>query len=822
MNQTYNSPDMSPEKGDPSSFNVRAAIKKLKRKQMAQIVIFLLAGIFIVGSMTSAKVKTLKSVKKGSIKNAYLGKNSVTSDKIKNGEVSNADLDNNSVTSGKIADGEVSNADIANSSITTDKIADGNVNTNDLANNSVTSGKIADGEIFNSDLAAGAVNSSKITDGSIAAEDIRDGTITAAKMASGVLTGSGSSAWGSITGTLSSQTDLQDVLNDKANKNEITIGDDGYGSTLADAITAISSTPATLVVPSGTQEEGGGVTIPANVTLRVLRGALIHEADGTTLTINGSLEAGLYQVFSWSGSGSVALEADVVKVPEWWGADGDDATDDNAALQAWAATGGNLYLPKKIYKITAGIIVPQHAVIDGLGTIHQTVDTKEGLIVYDDVTVKNIGLKGCGTVPATPGNPGGYHHLGLTAYSIHMDTSDGASAMSTYVGKRIVVDNVMFTGGWERCIVLTSDNVVKNSTFTNNMAEAVLFHGVNNKAVFNTIDGIGGWAIDFNGGDAEASFNIIKNVAQDSSYSGDAGGICFAGLSVEKPMTNLRAIGNTIDNVGLGYGIFILSKPIEGEWGDIVVSDNTLNGGVAGTAETAILVYPGSEGGTNPAVAPNVHVANNIANKFKIFISGYQINGGSIRGNTGKTFAPGANLAAIMLGADAGVIVDGNVIKDVNGAGDTVMRIEGANDNNKIINNIGEGANVGFFNADAAGTKNDISDNDFSECTYPIYLNAVPLAAGNRLERNIGYVPYNGLAPNVPTTGTEVANNLGYSVVVTISGGTVTAVNIGSVSGHLTTLNVTGLPSSQVFLPAGWIISLTHSSAPTWVWEGIQ
>jgi len=814
---------MFPREKDSSS-NIHSAIKKLKRKQTAQLVILLLAGIFIVGSITSAKVKTLKSVKKGSIKNAYLGKNSVTSNKIKNKEVKNADLANNSVTSRNIADGEVYGSDIANTAITSEKIADGSVNTDNLANNAVLSRNIADGEVSSSDLAANSVNSSKIADGSITADDIKNGTITAAKMASGVLSGDGGGVWGAITGTLSSQTDLQSALNDKADKHEITVGDEGYGSTFAEAITAIGSTPATLLIPDGTHE-GGGVTVPANVTLKVLQGALIHEADGTTLTINGSLEAGLYQVFSWTGSGRVVLGAEIAKVPDWWGAIGDDTTDDTTTLQVWATAGGNLYLPKKTYKITTGIIVPQYAAINGLGTIHQTDDTKEGLIVYDDVTVKNISLEGCGTVPATPGDPGGYHHLGLTSYSIYMDASTGATAMSTYVGKRTVVDNVTFTGGWERCIVLTSDNVVKNSTFTDNMAEAILFHGVNNKAVFNTIDGLGGWAIDFNGGDAEASFNTIKNVAQDSSYSGDAGGICFAGQSVEKPMTNLRVVGNTIDGMGLGQGIYILSKPVEGEWGDITISDNTLDGGAAGIAENAILVYPGSEEGgtnTNPALAPNVHIDNNIVSNFKMFISGYQINGGSIRGNTGKTFAPGANLAAIMLGAITSVVVDGNVIKDVSGTGDTVMRIEGVNENNKIINNIGEGANVGFFNADATGTKNDISSNDFSECTYPVFLNAIPLAAGNRLERNIGYVPYNALAPGVPATGDEEANNFGHSVVVTVSGGTVTAVNIGSVSGHLTALDVTGLPSSQVVLPAGWIISLTYSSAPTWVWEGIQ
>ena len=91
-------------------------------------------------------------------------------------------------------------------------------------------------------------------------------------------------------------------------------------------------------------------------------------------------------------------------------------------------------------------------------------------------------------------------------------------------------------------------------------------------------------------------------------------------------------------------------------------------------------------------------------------------------------------------GAIDSVVIANNVGKEVTGGANTVMKIEGSNNNNRIVDNIGTGANIGFYNADSAGTKNDISGNDFSGCATPIFL-PVALAAGNRLERNTGFVP---------------------------------------------------------------------------------
>jgi hypothetical protein len=378
------------------------------------------------------------------------------------------------------------------------------------------------------------------------------------------------------------------------------------------------------------------------------------------------------------------------------------------------------------------------------------------------------------------------------------------------VGKRVVVENVKFTG-WDICTMLTQDSIVRFCKATNNWREAFYCAYAGNQIVYNEIDGVDSWAIDFNGGNNFAAFNKIKNAGRTLA---DGGGICFAGATAEKPMTGLRAVGNHLEDCGIGYGIVAWSKPTDGVLGDVVIADNTLIGKSTGVSRTAISVYPGAGSTT---MMTNINITGNVATRWDTFIQGYYLRGGTIANNVGKTFTPAVN-AAMPFGAIDSMVIANNVCKEVAGVANTVMKIEGPNNNNRIVANIGNGANVGFYNADSAGTKNDISGNDFSGCTTPIYLPSA-LAAGNRLERNTGYIPFNALAPAVPASNAETRNNYGYPVLVTITGGTVTAIRTGSLTGYLT---ATGLTAGQVVLPAGWYIAITYSGPPTWTWEGIQ
>jgi hypothetical protein len=117
---------------------------------------------------------------------------------------------------------------------------------------------------------------------------------------------------------------------------EIWVGDPKYGTTLQDAVTTIGTMQVTLHLTRGTYSITSNLTIPTNINLHPEQGAIFQIATGITLTVNGDLQAGLYQVFSCSGTGKVVFGSGAVKEvhPEWWGADAGGVADSTAALQA--------------------------------------------------------------------------------------------------------------------------------------------------------------------------------------------------------------------------------------------------------------------------------------------------------------------------------------------------------------------------------------------------------------------------------------------------------------------------------------------------------
>ena len=109
---------------------------------------------------------------------------------------------------------------------------------------------------------------------------------------------------------------------------------DNYPSFSA-AIDAIGASEKTLVVASE-QAVTDDKTVPANITVFFLHGGSLNVSAGKTVTFNGHVEAGLYQIFE--GDGDVSFSEGSIKAvyPEWFGAVGDGSTDDGTALNKTA------------------------------------------------------------------------------------------------------------------------------------------------------------------------------------------------------------------------------------------------------------------------------------------------------------------------------------------------------------------------------------------------------------------------------------------------------------------------------------------------------
>jgi hypothetical protein len=146
------------------------------------------------------------------------------------------------------------------------------------------------------------------------------------------------------------------------------------------ALTAIGIVnKATLLLRPGTWVISSNADWSAytNVTFKIVPGAVLQIATGTTTTFGGPVEAGLYQIFHCDGTGAVAFGRIPQVVPQWFGVVG-DGTDESTNIQKAidsTLAGGELYFPRvsSYYGISAELtVVGKNGITirgDGTGTI---------------------------------------------------------------------------------------------------------------------------------------------------------------------------------------------------------------------------------------------------------------------------------------------------------------------------------------------------------------------------------------------------------------------------------------------------------------------
>jgi len=174
-----------------------------------------------------------------------------------------------------------------------------------------------------------------------------------------------------------------------------------------DAITAIDTVNKTLLV---TEAETCDInfTVPANVSVKFERGGKWTINTGITVTFNGQIDAGLWQIFEYVGTGILIGSAQIDRIfPEWFGAKRDGTTDDSVAIQNML---DYAIVCKKMISFTAGTYVctnlklkanGDNGLIQGGGMERTILKNNAATPILTDngqtylrVTIKDIGLSG--------------------------------------------------------------------------------------------------------------------------------------------------------------------------------------------------------------------------------------------------------------------------------------------------------------------------------------------------------------------------------------------------------------------------------------------
>lgn len=104
-----------------------------------------------------------------------------------------------------------------------------------------------------------------------------------------------------------------------------------------------------LYFPPGVYRLSADFTFEENVTLLFANGAMLKLDPNITVTIKGPVDAGLYQIFSGSGTISLGNRIDFA-YPQWWGAKADGENDDSEAIgRTIRESGGRIRFPKGNY-----------------------------------------------------------------------------------------------------------------------------------------------------------------------------------------------------------------------------------------------------------------------------------------------------------------------------------------------------------------------------------------------------------------------------------------------------------------------------------------
>jgi hypothetical protein len=237
-------------------------------------------------------------------------------------------------------------------------------------------------------------------------------------------------------------------------------------------ITRTGTAKATIYFQRGTYRIAGSLTFPQNMAIKFELGAALSVDPGTTVTVNGPIEAGIWPIFL--GAGTVRLDQAEVRdiYPQWFGAMGNGSADDTAAFnRAMDACNfkRTLYIPSGAYMIRDTIINKASRIagetfyLDGgrqgvrlLWRPTALTDLKPCLLINQgsDIQVENLTIEG--------GEPYSVRQLAQVINKSLMEKQDYAmfaagSAGITVEGKATVRFQAIKTGSLKAGVVCDND-----------------------------------------------------------------------------------------------------------------------------------------------------------------------------------------------------------------------------------------------------------------------------------------------------------------------------------------------------------------------------
>lgn len=131
-------------------------------------------------------------------------------------------------------------------------------------------------------------------------------------------------------------------------------------------IFTVANSIGNVVITPGTYQIETDIDITCAVTF--IPGAVISIKNGITVTFHDTLTAGVYQIFTGSGTVVFSDSASKISYPEWWGAS--PSVDCYAAITAAIAASNEIHFQATDYYISSTISITEHnKKLVGAGTV---------------------------------------------------------------------------------------------------------------------------------------------------------------------------------------------------------------------------------------------------------------------------------------------------------------------------------------------------------------------------------------------------------------------------------------------------------------------